>query len=98
MLNSYEQKTKMTAELDVPTMVSSQSNKPKELSTQQNAFERAEGIKWENPVLTFTMKIRKGILQKEEGKLTWSSPNSKEHSVERDASLPLQCREINSKS
>jgi ABC-type sulfate/molybdate transport systems ATPase subunit len=45
MLNSYEQKTKMTAELDVPTMVSSQSNKPKELSTQQNAFERAEGIK-----------------------------------------------------
>lgn len=53
----------MTAKLEVPAMVSSQNNKPKELFTHQNAFIRAEEISERNlKVLTFSMEIRKGIL------------------------------------
>lgn len=89
----------MTADLG-SAMVSSQSDKANKLFTHQNAFTRAEGVRQRKSVLTFNTKIRKGILQKEERKLTWSSSNSKQHSVERDASLSLGvCGvwEINSK-
>lgn len=53
----------MTAELEVPAMVSSQNNKAKELFTHQNAFrELRESSKRNLKMLTFGVEIRKGIL------------------------------------
>lgn len=74
------------AELDTLALISSQSNKPKELFLLQIAFTGAEGVSWGKPVSGFIMKIWKGILLKVESKLTLSSLNSKQHRVERDSS------------
>lgn len=73
-------------ELDTPALVSSQSNKPKELFLLQIAFTGAEGVSWGKPVSGFTMKIWKGILSKVESNFTLSSLNSEQHTVERDSS------------